>query len=604
MGFIELDRRFHELDRESNSEEAALRTYAQGFSGDSGELRWDDLFERHLVVVLGEPGSGKTREFKERAKQLLAAGRTSFFLRLDQLPVQPLSDVLGVEDYQRFQTWRESDEKAIFFLDSVDEAKFLKLSDFYVALGRFCDAVGNVNLRRAKILISSRVSEWQPQSDEDELLQRFPQPPPVQKQDQGAETTEEMGAEEQRLFVVQIKPLDRTRVERFASARNVSSVDAFVAALDKAHAWEFARRPLDVIDLLDYWSLHKRLGSLTELMEFTVERKLRESAARDQNDPLSDERAREGAEALSAATVLCRQFNFKVPDDAFAATGSLDPYSCLPEDWQKSECRALLTRPIFDGESYGRIRFHHRRVAEYLAAKWVAARMHNGCPMSELDELLFAEMEGRRTIRPALAPVAAWLCNDNEFWSVDLHNWVLEAAPTIHLQYGDPSRLSPEYKRRLLRALVRLSDGRKRTWIDSSPDALSRLADPSIAVDISTLIRDVTLSLDLREVMLQIVRYGRLHSCLETALEIIASEAEPNVLKSYAVAAIRDVGDEQVRRRLSEIAGRMQCIENNLCGTLCGLLPVWWTPPYANSACTSNSMGLRYPSVECRRRGL
>ena len=35
-----------------------------------------------------------------------------------------------------------------------------------------------------------------------------------------------------------------------------------------------------------------------------------------------------------------------------------------------------------------------------------------------------------------------------------------------------------------------------------------------------------------------------------------------------------------------------------------GLLPVWWTPPYANSACTSNSMGLRYPSVECRRRGL
>ena len=35
-----------------------------------------------------------------------------------------------------------------------------------------------------------------------------------------------------------------------------------------------------------------------------------------------------------------------------------------------------------------------------------------------------------------------------------------------------------------------------------------------------------------------------------------------------------------------------------------GLLPVWWTPPYANSAFISNSMGLRYPSVECRRRGL
>jgi hypothetical protein len=37
---------------------------------------------------------------------------------------------------------------------------------------------------------------------------------------------------------------------------------------------------------------------------------------------------------------------------------------------------------------------------------------------------------------------------------------------------------------------------------------------------------------------------------------------------------------------------------------LSGLLLVWWTPPYANSAFISNSMGLRYPSVECLRRGL
>ena len=34
---------------------------------------------------------------------------------------------------------------------------------------------------------------------------------------------------------------------------------------------------------------------------------------------------------------------------------------------------------------------------------------------------------------------------------------------------------------------------------------------------------------------------------------------------------------------------------------LYGLLPVWLTPPYANPAFFSNSIGLRYPSVECRR---
>jgi putative transposase len=34
------------------------------------------------------------------------------------------------------------------------------------------------------------------------------------------------------------------------------------------------------------------------------------------------------------------------------------------------------------------------------------------------------------------------------------------------------------------------------------------------------------------------------------------------------------------------------------------LLLVLLTPPYALSACRSNSIGLRYPNVECRRRGL
>lgn len=35
-----------------------------------------------------------------------------------------------------------------------------------------------------------------------------------------------------------------------------------------------------------------------------------------------------------------------------------------------------------------------------------------------------------------------------------------------------------------------------------------------------------------------------------------------------------------------------------------GLLPVPWTGTQANPAFRSNSIGLRYPSVECRRLGL
>ena len=38
------------------------------------------------------------------------------------------------------------------------------------------------------------------------------------------------------------------------------------------------------------------------------------------------------------------------------------------KDWDATERSALLRRALFDPATYGRVRFHHRSVQEYLAA--------------------------------------------------------------------------------------------------------------------------------------------------------------------------------------------------------------------------------------------
>ena len=129
---------------------------------------------------------------------------------------------------------------------------------------------------------------------------------------------------------------------------------------------------------------NRRLGSLTEIIELDVTTKLKETVERLAGFPLSESRAREGAEALAVATVLCKRQQFKVPDDTFVAPDALDAASCLPDDWRPSEVAALLSRPLFDSATYGQIRFHHRRVSEYLAAQWIRRRMADGCPMRAL----------------------------------------------------------------------------------------------------------------------------------------------------------------------------------------------------------------------------
>jgi len=564
--YIELDRQFRELGENVQPERVALDSYTRILLGRDAGLSWGDLLKRQLVVVLGEPGSGKTYEFRHKCEQVRADGEHAFFVRLDALTEESFEGALGPDRYAEFKEWQKTHDPATFFLDSVDEAKFRKTGDFYRGLDKFCEALGTECLKQARILFSSRISEWQPHGDRSEVLSRFPQPPPPRHAGDVPG-----GQKDEPILVVHINPLDKERVDRYAKARGISNPNAFIDALDHQHLWEFARRPADVVDLFDYWQDHGQFGSLTEMIEYSITSKLRPSQ-RDRDDPLSEQEARDGAEVLGAATVLCRRLNFKVPDEAFSCIDAIDANRCLPEDWPLNKRQTLLTRPIFDSASYGKIRFHTRRVAEYLAAAWLTQRMNEGCPVTELEVLLFDCGGNRRVMRQAMAPVTAWLCCGGQRWNEDLQGWVLESNPLIHLQYGDPSGLPLEYRRRILNALVQMSEGRTWLRIDSSPESLGRLAATDLSDDLSQIIRSHEVALNVRKELIQMVRFGRLRNCLSTLLDLMGSADEPEILKRYVAAAIRDMGDEASRHRLGEIVNGWSKIPHGLCATVCEAL--------------------------------
>jgi hypothetical protein len=156
--------------------------------------------------------------------------------------------------------------------------------------------------------------------------------------------------------------------------------------------------------------------------------------------------------------------------------------------------------------------------------------------------MLFADSDGQRVLRRSLAPIAAWLCCGTESWNQDIRKWVLEAAPEIHLEYGDAMALPLEYRRSLLTEWVVRNSERERVWVRSSPDALRRLSDTRLAGEISGLLVDRTASVDMRNELVQLVRFGRLDVCLPVLLTIISSADEDDRLKRSSLAAIRDIG--------------------------------------------------------------
>ncbi|MDB6028003.1 MAG: hypothetical protein JWM68_4226, partial [Verrucomicrobiales bacterium] len=420
---------------------------------------WEELLKQNRAIILGEAGSGKSWELRERTRLLNERGEFAFFIRLDQLVDRQLQDLFDQEDASRFVRWKQSGKAAYFFLDSVDEAKFRKISDFHATLNRFRIDVGPELIFRAKLYLSSRISEWKPLTDGFEFQRLFPIVPFAKRNKEGQST--EIQRPKDNFSIVQLEPLDRKQVERFASANKVDNVQAFVRAIDKAFAWEFARRPLDVADLINFWKANGRVGSLTELIRFDLLSKLSPREGRDEF-PLSEAEAREGAEWLGAASVFSRKFSFDVPDDNPASIDSLNLRACLPPHWRDDQIRALLNRAIFDGAVYGQFRFHHRRVGEYLAAMWITNRLEKGCPHYVLEDLLVEIVRGRKVLRPSLRPIAAWLCCGNKPFNQFVRTLVLETHPNIHLLYGDPSALSLDYRRQVLVSLSNMSRARQR----------------------------------------------------------------------------------------------------------------------------------------------
>lgn len=555
--FIDLGRSFATSNRDDDPEKLAFESYASRelLKRKGNILDWETLLKKPLVVLLGEPGSGKSWELKHQADVAAQEGVYGFYIPLDDLISQPK---LPLFDRARtdFERWIESEKEARFFLDSVDEAKVRKAEDFHRALDHFREAIGARHLKQARIVISSRITEWLPSADAAAVRERLCLPDPSEQ------TAKELP------FVVHVLPLDESSVRKFVSARWGECGQGFLEAIEQASAWEFTRRPSDIEDLFGYWSARGSLGTLFEILEFVTDRQLEKASDRDRSQVLSLERARIGAEHLAAATVFCRCFRFSVPGENPESAGFLVAQQCLPADWRPEEVRSLLTCALFDGASYGCIRFHHRRRSEFLAARWVQRVMEADGMTSVLRDLFIADIGGRKILRPSLGAVAAWLCSGTESWSRELFSWILELEPELLLQFGDPARLTLWHRQRLLRALVDRVEIRERYWWATDRVILARLSQPDMEADIVALLDPNLFSAEVRDFAVELIAAGQLKGCAEALQRHTLFSLEETGNFQLGLNTLAQLGSDNLLRPITDRALALEILSPRAFGPL------------------------------------
>lgn len=540
--FIQLYRTFHDLalSEEEDKESDLFRLMRR-----DRPTQWSDLLEERRVVLLSEAGSGKTEEIRHACRDLRLRKKHAFFLRIEYL-AQDFDASFEEGTTQEFDDWIGSGEDGWLLLDSVDEARLKDAKDFERAIRKIGRKLGGV-LQRAHVVITGRTDAWRPRTDLMICETALPWTPPAsarkedQESDEAVTTRDAPGSTRPKspFRIVALDDLAGEQVDRFAGAKGVTDIKAFKKAVERADAWSFTARPLDLAETVEFWIANEKIGSRLELLRASIDKRLEE---RDQDradaNPISKERIREGARLVAAASTLVKESAIRVPDGQHNDRGL--PIKEVLTDWNDADCRTLLTRPIFDDGIYGTVRFHHRSVREFLAAEWLNAMLVDAGSRAKIENLFFRRQYGIEVVVPTTRPILPWLA----LFDQRILERVMRLAPDVLFEGGDPAQLQVDTRAQILREtcehLAQPAHGRNATEYS----AVQRFTNPDLAEVIRELLDKHSGDADIVWFLLRMVQQGGIEALADKAKHF-ALTSRAKYTRIAAIRAVIEVGSPQ-----------------------------------------------------------
>ncbi len=365
-------------------------------------------------VLLGDPGAGKTTEFKSETDALdnaaeFISARNFISLDLDSHP-----------------EWRDN----TLFIDGLDEMRSGAI-DSRVPLDEIRNRLDR--LGRPKFRLSCREADWLGNNDRQSL---------------------KVVSRNSDITVLQLDPLsDRATTELLSSWMEPVDVETF---LMKAHELSFVplSNPLTLRLLTDAtrqgqaWptSRHQTFEMACDVM--AIEKNDEHQAG---TEELPSEAILDAAGFICAIQLLTGVDGVSLAQGA--RTRSVLSLSAVAEtEGQPSHynlTRALHTR-LFSriNDAFSPV---HRQVAEFLGARYLAKRINDGLPAQRVVALMTGPSDGR--VVGALRGLSAWLAAH----APGARRQLIDADPLSVGLYGDIQQFSSEDKLRLFKSLAELA---------------------------------------------------------------------------------------------------------------------------------------------------
>ncbi|MCZ8779404.1 hypothetical protein OM280_09230 [Escherichia albertii] len=445
-----------------------------------------DYSEFPNIVLLGDPGAGKTHLFKQ-----FAAKNGATYLKVRQF-------ISGIP-LDGFQT---------LFIDALDEKRSGHNSDDVID-----DIVRSLfSLRPQKVRISCRSQDWLGESDLSAFLPYF----------------ERTGG----YVVLHLQQLSREEQTAILHAHGIEHPEKFLEEAEKRSAYEFLHNPQNLLMLAEAVKEGNWPRTRSELFhsatQFLLTEHSKEHTRKNSGIYTCDE-LEHPAGAICALCILSDVSGISLlPNDIRPEYPS---YRTIPF-FSHEIIRATLSRRVFStGDEVETVDYIHRTIAEYLAAKWLASIVEKGLPLGRLRSLLGFEGYPSSELRG----LHAWLV---VFLPQYAHAFI-EADPYGVLTYGDAASLSTVDKQSLLTALSKLSESDPWFRNHGFSSNLNGFVSEEMEAHLRLIIHDPKSRFSLRMLILESLSVATpILSLNEDLIDVVKSERHSYAEKEEAITAL------------------------------------------------------------------
>lgn len=442
------------------------------------------------IVLLGDPGAGKTHLFKQ-----FAALQEAKYLTV-----------------RHFLSGVPIDNQKTLFIDALDEKRSASNSS---------DVVDDI-VRRLfsqtpqNVRISCRSQDWLGESDLSAFLPYF----------------EQTGG----YVVLHLQSLSKEEQTAILRANGVEHPEAFLAEAEKHAASEFLYNPQNLLMLAEAVKEGNWPRTRSELFHSATHFLLTEH---------SQEHTR-----LTSGIYTCDELEYPAGSIcALRILSDVSGVSLLPNDirpeypsyrtisfFSHEIIRAALSRRVFSaGDELETVEYSHRTIAEYLAAKWLAGIVDKGLPMGRLRSMLGFEGYPSSELRGLHAWLAVFLPQYAQVF--------IEADPYGVLTYGDAASLPIAEKQNLLVALSKLSE--RDPWFRNHGlnSYLNSFATVEMEAQLRQIVRDPHSSFSLRMIVLESLSVATpIVALSDDLINIAKSEDSSYAEKEEAITALIHFG--------------------------------------------------------------